>query len=145
MYSFSLPYERLLIPPTEQSSYIVAPVFITCNGLSKTSLLTFYLQISPQKWFKMSIWVVIGLVACYTITIAGCLLFSCRPIKASWDPYSFETGDCINTAVLYIAIAVANIVSDVLLFIIPIPMIVRLKMPLAPKIGAGIMFGIGSL
>lgn len=93
----------------------------------------------------MSIWAVIGVVACYTITIAGLLLFSCRPIHASWDPYSFEDGDCIDTAVLYIAIAVANIVSDVLIFIIPIPTIVRLRMPLAHKIGAGIMFGIGSV
>lgn len=88
---------------------------------------------------------VIGVVACYTITIAGLLLFSCRPIHASWNPYSFGTGDCIDTAVLYIAIAVANIVSDVLIFIIPIPTIVKLKMPLAHKIGAGIMFGIGSV
>ncbi|CRK36475.1 hypothetical protein BN1708_007074, partial [Verticillium longisporum] len=31
------------------SSYIAAPIFITCNGLSKTSLLTLYLRISPQK------------------------------------------------------------------------------------------------
>lgn len=46
---------------------------------------------------------------------------------------------------VYIAIAVANIVSDVVLFVIPIPTIIKLKMPLAQKIGAGIMFGVGSV
>ncbi|KAM6513288.1 hypothetical protein FALCPG4_015729 [Fusarium falciforme] len=127
------------------SSYIVAPIFITCNGLTKTSLLTLYLQISPQKWFRITIWAAIVMVASYTITIAGLLLFGCHPIRASWDPYAFATGKCVDTAVLYIAIAVANIVSDVVLFIIPLPTIVRLKMPVAQKIGAAIMFGIGSV
>ncbi|KAF4468469.1 benzoate 4-monooxygenase cytochrome [Fusarium albosuccineum] len=127
------------------SSYIVAPIFITCNGLSKTSLLTVYPQISPQKWFRITIWAAISMVASYTIVIAGLLLFGCQPIRTAWDPYSFGTGKCVDLAVLYIAIAVANIVSDVVLFIIPIPTIVRLKMPKAQKVGAAIMFGIGSV
>ncbi|KAF7554825.1 hypothetical protein G7046_g6707 [Stylonectria norvegica] len=128
-----------------RGSYIVAPIFITCNGLSKTSLLTFYLQISPQKWFRRTIWVTIVLVACYTIIIAGLLLFGCHPIRAAWDPYTFASGKCVDLTVLYIAIAVANIFSDVILFVIPIPMIVRLKMPMSQKVGAAVMFGVGSV
>lgn len=134
-----------LLTSIHQSSYIVAPIFILCNGLSKTSLLAFYLQISPQKWFRITIWATIMMVASYTIVIASLLLFGCRPIRAAWDPYAFATGKCIDLPILYIAIAVANIVSDIILFIIPIPTIARLKMPLAQKIGAGIMFGVGSV
>ncbi|KAF4962830.1 hypothetical protein FSARC_9113 [Fusarium sarcochroum] len=127
------------------SSYIAAPIFITCNGLSKTSLLTTYLQISPQKWFKATIFATIFVVFSYTITIALLLLFGCRPIRTAWDPYQLPNGKCVDNAVLYIAIAVANIVSDLGLFFIPIPMIARLKMPSGQKIGAAIMFGIGSM
>ncbi|KAM0281769.1 hypothetical protein ACHAQH_003351 [Verticillium albo-atrum] len=65
------------------SSYIVAPIFIICNGLSKTSLLTLYLRISPQKWFKIVIWTTIAMVASYTVTIAGLLLFGCKPIRTA--------------------------------------------------------------
>lgn len=85
------------------------------------------------------------MVACYTVVIAGLLLFGCRPIRAAFDPYEFGTGTCVDLPSLYIAIAVANIVSDVVLFTIPIPMIIRLKMPTAQKIGAALMFGIGSM
>ncbi|CRK11483.1 hypothetical protein BN1723_001815 [Verticillium longisporum] len=113
------------------SSYIAAPIFITCNGLSKTSLLTLYLRISPQRWFNIIIWSAIAMVASYTVTIAGLLLFGCKPIRSAWDPY--VTGK------------LSNIVSDVVLFVIPIPTIIKLKMPLAQKIGAGIMFGVGSV
>jgi hypothetical protein len=47
--------------------------------------------------------------------------------------------------VVYIIIAVVNIISDVILFVLPIPMIMQLKMPLGQKIGAGIMFGIATM
>lgn len=127
------------------SSYIAAPVFITCNGLSKTSLLTFYLRISPQKWFKVTIWATMALVIGYTTTIAGLLLFGCKPISASWDPYQMGLAECVDPAPLYMAIAVANIVSDAILFCIPIPTVLSLKMPLAQKAGASLMFGIGSM
>lgn len=127
----------------QQSSYIAAPVFIACNGLSKSSLLTFYLRISTQKWFKISIWAAIAMVCGYTCTIAGLLLFGCRPIRSAWDPY--VPGKCVNLPSLYIAIASANIVSDVVLFIIPIPTVLALKMPVSHKLGAAIMFGIGSM
>lgn len=83
------------------------------------------------------------MVAGYTTVIAGLLLFGCRPIRSAWDPY--VAGKCVDLPSLYIAIAVANIVSDCLLFVIPIPVIIKLKMPLAQKIGAGIMFGVGSV
>jgi hypothetical protein len=125
------------------SSYIVAPIFIACNGLSKTSLLTFYLRISPQKSFKMVVWATIAMVVGYTTTIAGLLLFGCRPIRSAWDPY--VVGKCVDQPSLYIAIAVSNIVSDCILFVIPIPTVARLKMPVAQKIGAGLMFGVGSM
>ncbi|KAF5974716.1 monocarboxylate transporter 8 [Fusarium coicis] len=127
------------------SSYIAAPAFIICNGLTKSSLLTFYLQVSPQKWFRRAIFVTITFVVLYTIIIASLLLFGCQPRETAWDPYLFASGKCIDYAVMYIIIAVANIISDIVLFAIPMPMIVRLKMPLGQKIGLGIMLGIATI
>ncbi|KAF5669340.1 monocarboxylate transporter 8 [Fusarium circinatum] len=127
------------------SSYIAAPAFIICNGLTKSSLLTFYLQVSPQKWFRRAIFMTIAFVVLYTIIIASLLLFGCRPRESAWDPYLFASGKCIDYAVMYIIIAVANIISDIVLFVIPMPMIVKLKMPLGQKIGLGIMLGIATI
>ncbi|KAF5621504.1 monocarboxylate transporter 8 [Fusarium tjaetaba] len=127
------------------SSYIAAPAFIICNGLTKSSLLTFYLQVSPQRWFRRAIFATIAFVVLYTIIIASLLLFGCQPRETAWDPYLFASGKCIDYAVMYIIIAVANIISDIVLFAIPMPMIVRLKMPLGQKIGLGIMLGIATI
>ncbi|KAM0547651.1 hypothetical protein ACHAO7_007043 [Fusarium culmorum] len=127
------------------SSYIAAPVFIICNGCSKTSLLTFYLQISPQLWFRRVIYGTITFVVFYTLIISTLLLFGCNPIQTAWDPFRFASGNCADNAVVYIIIAVVNIISDLILFVIPIPMIAQLKMPLGQKIGVAIMFGIATI
>ncbi|OLN81340.1 hypothetical protein CCHL11_08567 [Colletotrichum chlorophyti] len=140
-HAFEMPiqvYEKHML-----SSYIVAPVFITCNGLTKASLFTAYLNISPQRWYRRTISIAICLVATYTVAIASLLLFQCQPIRTNWDPYT--PGKCLNSAILYMAIAVSNIFSDVVLFVIPIPMVLRLQMRPAVKLGAILMFGIGSL
>ncbi|KAL4731878.1 hypothetical protein ACLX1H_000873 [Fusarium chlamydosporum] len=127
------------------SSYIAAPIFIICNGCSKTSLLTFYLQLSPQVWFRRVIFGTITFVVLYTLTISALLLFGCNPIQTAWDPFRFASGKCVDNAVVYIIIAVVNIISDLILFIIPIPMIVQLKMALAQKIGMAVLFGIATI
>jgi hypothetical protein len=140
------PLLRLKIELTRpKSSYIAAPVFIICNGCSKTSLLTFYLQISPQVWFRRVIFGTITFVVLYTLIISTLLLFGCNPIQTAWDPFRFASGKCADNAVVYIIIAVVNIISDLILFVIPIPMIIQLKMPLGQKIGVGIMFGIATM
>ncbi|RGP73078.1 hypothetical protein FLONG3_6393 [Fusarium longipes] len=127
------------------SSYIAAPVFIICNGCSKTSLLTFYLQLSPQIWFRRVIFGTITFVILYTIIISTLLLFGCNPIQTAWDTFRFASGKCVDNAVVYIIIAVVNIISDLILFVIPIPMISQLKMPLGQKIRVAILFGIATI
>ncbi|KAJ0289448.1 hypothetical protein Brms1b_005752 [Colletotrichum noveboracense] len=128
-------------------SYIVAPIFICANGSTKASLFFAYLKISPLPWYRRAITAGIVMVFCYTVVIASMLLFGTWPIRANWDPYVevSETRRPLNSAMLYMAIATSNIVSDVVLFLIPIPMVLRLQMRPVVKVGALIMFGIGSL
>ncbi|TDZ22193.1 hypothetical protein Cob_v004740 [Colletotrichum orbiculare MAFF 240422] len=125
-------------------SYIVAGVFIVANGSTKASLFFAYLKISPERWYKRCIKAGIGMVATYTLTILALLMFGTQPIRLNWDPY-LTGGTRLNGAILYMAIASSNIVSDVILFLIPIPMVLRLQMRPVVKFGALIMFGIGSI
>lgn len=71
------------------------------------------------------------------------MLFACNPIQRSWD-VTITEGSCIDRPKLYIAIAALQIMSDIGLIIMPIPMIYRLQMPLRQKIGLLVMFVIGS-
>lgn len=55
------------------------------------------------------------------------------------------SGHCINTLVLYVSTAVFNIVSDIILFVLPIPMVVGLRLRTKQKLGLIFIFGIGSM
>ncbi|KAF7563381.1 hypothetical protein G7046_g711 [Stylonectria norvegica] len=125
-------------------SYIAAPVYMLCNGFIKLSLLTFYLHLSPQKWFRVSVWISIGIVTVYTIIITFMMFFACNPPSKAFN-FSVQGGSCIHAGILYIATAVSNIVTDTMLFVLPIPMIYQLYMPKMQKAGALLVFAIGSL
>jgi hypothetical protein len=115
-----------------------------CNGFTKLSLLTFYLHLSPMRWFRVSVWSSIVLVALYTAVITFMMFFQCSPIDKAFDP-TVTTGTCLNAGILYMATAVSNIITDLILFVLPLPMVYGLHMPVAQKVGAVIVFGIGSV
>ncbi|CAM1501952.1 Fc.00g039360.m01.CDS01 [Cosmosporella sp. VM-42] len=123
--------------------YLAAFIYIVCGSLAKISLLIFYFRLSPQQWFRWSIWATIVFITGYTVGIFFPLIFACTPVAMSWD-ITIE-GKCINRPSLYIATAVANIISDIILFALPIPMVIKLQIPRRQKFGLLGIFAIGSL
>lgn len=115
-----------------------------CNGFTKLSLLAFYLRIAPFPKFQIPVWIVTGIVACYTAVITGLLLFSYNPMWMAWSAFP-DASKCLNRPPLYIATAVANIVTDVVLFLLPIPMVAGLNMARCKKIGILIVFSLGTM
>lgn len=107
------------------------------------SLLVFYLRLSPQPWFRWSVWGTMIFIGGYTIGIVFSLIFACKPIAQAWDIR--VGGECIDMAVLYIVTAAANIFSDLILFCLPIPMVYNLQIPRRQKFGLLFIFFIGSL
>lgn len=134
--------------PTDRSKsqvvYIAAWIYVLSGSFAKIALLVFYLRLSPQRWFRYSVFATLVLIVGYTTGIFFSLIFACDPIERSFD-ITITTGSCINSAALYIATAAANIISDVILFILPIPMVVKLQVPLKQKIGLMFIFGVGSM
>ncbi|KAK2667840.1 hypothetical protein RAB80_017031 [Fusarium oxysporum f. sp. vasinfectum] len=124
-------------------SYIAAPIYMLCNGFTKLSLLTYYLRISPQRFFRIAVWISIGVVSVYTIVITLMMFLVCTPPRKA---FNFKVdGKCMDAAILYMATAVSNIVTDVILFILPIPTIYNLHMPGIQKAGVIVVFGIASM
>lgn len=127
----------------KQDLYISAPVYIFAGSCAKMALSIFYLRLSPQRWFRYSIFATMLFIAGYSMGIFFALIFACTPVAKSYD-HRVTGGGCISTASLYIATAVFNIASDLILFILPIPMVVGLQMRRKQKFGLLFIFGIGS-
>ncbi|KAF9873915.1 integral membrane protein [Colletotrichum karsti] len=124
--------------------FLAAPIYTLCGSFAKVSLLIFYVRLSPQRWFKCSVLITLAVIICYSLGIFFALVFACDPIAMNWDATITE-GTCINRPALYIATAVANIVSDIMLFALPLPIVVKLQIPRRQKIGLFFIFAVGSL
>lgn len=57
--------------------------------------------------------------------------FQCTPVAKIWDPSI--PGTCFPTSVLWYSTAVGNIVTDVMVFILPLPIVARLNLPTRQK------------
>lgn len=71
------------------------------------------------------------------------MVFHCDPVRKAFD-FKIQHGSCLDAGILYMATAVSNIITDVMLFLLPTPMVMRLEMDRAQKIGAIAIFGIAS-
>ena len=83
------------------------------------------------------------LVAGYNLAILLVILFGCTPFKKSWDLTILE-GSCVDRGVVYICTAALGILSDLILLVMPLPMILQLQMPRRQKAGLVVLFVIGS-
>lgn len=70
-------------------------------------------------------------------------IFSCNPVNGFWDTSVPST--CVNAAHFYIAVAVPNIITDVIMLCLPLQMVWRLQTSLIQKIALSFTFMTGGL
>ncbi|KAH7124762.1 hypothetical protein EDB81DRAFT_872415 [Dactylonectria macrodidyma] len=138
-------WEMTLVQFDESSKIMVlTPILYAVEtGFAKASLIVFYYKLSPQKLWKWSIYGVFFLVVGYNTAIFFAIIFACKPLQKNWKA-SMSGGTCINRPAIYVATAALGILTDLVLLVMPIPMIVRLQMPSPQKTGLILLFIIGS-
>ena len=70
-------------------------------------------------------------------------IFGCQPIAKSWKPQ--VPGHCIVTLKADYGYASLNFITDLLIFILPLPMVWRLQLSPVDKLGVLVIFMIGSM
>lgn len=70
-----------------------------------------------------------------------------KNFKAHWSTTTSKeiTSQCINTFDMMWALSISDFITDVIIILIPIPMIWRLYLPLGRKLGVLLIFLLGSL
>lgn len=117
-------------------------LYSTIGALVKISVVSFYLRLSPQRNF---VWVCRSTIIFIALTYIGTLpvlIAPCKPFRASWD-FTLQflpTTKCIDTAALYSAHAVIYCVLDFVVMLLPMPMLVRLQLPIIQKVQAMLVF-----
>lgn len=112
-------------------------------GLNKLAAVALYLRIFPSARFRLWSLGAAGLVVAWSVASVGATVFQCVPIQAAWDRSAAEGATCIDSASFWVAYAVMNVLTDVLVLVLPIPPLVKLQMGWRSKVMLLIAFGFG--
>lgn len=111
---------------------------------AKIALCLFYRRLSDTRWFQISIWVTIAVTVAYSIAFIFAIIFACSPLEKNWN-ITIKDGYCVNKGAIYLGHTSANLLTDLVTLLLPIPIVVRLKLPSLQRLGVALMFAIGSL
>ena len=113
-------------------------------AFAKLSFLCLYLNINPAQGFRTSVYLTMFVVVGSCVGIVISLLAACKPFAKNTD-VTIQEGQCLNKTALYIATAVLNIITDLMVIVLPIPMVVGLQMGRSRKIMLILLFSVGSM
>lgn len=84
------------------------------------------------------------IVTAWSVGCVAATIFQCVPIRGSWD--KSVDSRCISTDSFWLAYAVSDVLTDVLVLSIPIPEILKLHLTLRERLGLwGGFFLLGGL
>lgn len=96
-----------------------------------------------KRWAQKVLWTLGSLTVVWVVMNWLIALLVCRPISKNWDPE--ELGQCGSAEGGFIAVAVMDVVIDLGILAMPIPIIWSLQMPVGSRLGVMALFLIGAL
>lgn len=113
--------------------------------LLKYSILCLYLRIFPNVWLKRAVYAFMAFTACFTVPLIMTAAIRCNPVKAQWDLEAAKTAKCLDWLVILKLTVVYEVIAEIVLFALPIPIVLKLQMATAKKVQLLIFFGLGLL
>ncbi|KAF4778685.1 hypothetical protein HER10_EVM0008810 [Colletotrichum scovillei] len=130
---------------TSKLLYIYSFVFCTAVLTTKISILLFYWRVFMGNMlsFRFSIWTGAFLVGSYPVYFMITMGVCCSPLSHYWTQFKGTTGTCINVGRFFFILAIINLITDVILLVIPVPEILKLQMRKDKKIAVCGILGLG--
>ncbi|KAF2788206.1 hypothetical protein K505DRAFT_286526 [Melanomma pulvis-pyrius CBS 109.77] len=126
----------------EQTKFALNCISVLGLGLVKSSILVMYRNIFHVTKFRLVIDIMIGLVACWTISFFFSHLFTCYPITVFIEPY--YGNKCVQTVPMFIAVLITDVIADLIILVLPIPMVLEVQLPMKKKLAVIGMLSMGA-
>ncbi|EHK21298.1 uncharacterized protein TRIVIDRAFT_52059 [Trichoderma virens Gv29-8] len=126
--------------PEHDGDYIFSHFYDLAIAFTKLSILALYHRIFVTRKFRLIIIGTACFVCAWVAVMEVVLGFGCRPIQAWWGE---AEGKCINKEAFTYFTNVTNMVTDMWVFMMPIPVILGLQTAREKKVILCLMFGIG--
>lgn len=128
---------KLIIP-----AMITYGFTITC---AKISILLLYRRIFDCLRIRRATVVIGALSIGWLFTVVFSEIFLCSPTSAAWDPALIFTNRCGDYEALLLGVTISNIILDVIVLILPLPIIWGLQLSKRKRVMVSGLFLLGSL
>jgi fucose permease len=108
---------------------------------TKSSILILYLRLSrnAHKLLRVASWVTLAVVNIAGLVLTFFNVFQCLPVSQVFDPI----GTCIPLITLYLASVPVNVITDIAILILPIPVLTAMQLPRKQKMILIATFALG--
>jgi len=124
----------------------VVPFYPAALGFTKLSILAFYWRVFGLVDVFRRIIITTGvliILATFAFTIA--FIFQSTPIRQFWTPTPIPGATCINAIALWHVVCIFNIITDFFILLLPLPLLMRLRLPRVQKILALFLLTMGGV
>ena len=119
-------------------------VYLIGVNVPKLAILALYRRLFPNKRLRIIVYILavilIGLIIS-TVIVAS---VACRPYAANWD-HKLPGAVCIDKEAFFIYSSLPNIITDVVMLALPMPVVWKLHTSARMKVGLTATFIVGSL
>lgn len=133
---------RVNLTRVQQLLFLSPILWITAVTIIRAAIILLYIQIFPTRSFLVACYAALAVNSLFgaSALIADCLI--CRPIAYRWAP-DLIGGSCGDQKLLTMYVAICNLLLDVMVVILPMPILWRLQLTRSKKMSLSFIFGIG--
>ncbi|KAF4504012.1 hypothetical protein G6O67_008634 [Ophiocordyceps sinensis] len=125
--------------------YVFSILYNPALMATKTSILIFYLRLAKntQVVLRYASWATLVVVNVSGFVLTFMNIFQCRPVQAAWMSDFKENSSCIPLLTEFICAAPVNIVTDLAVLALPIPVLTSMRLPSRQKTILVLTFTLG--
>ncbi|KAG0643980.1 hypothetical protein HOY80DRAFT_1031495 [Tuber brumale] len=110
---------------------------------AKLSVLVFYRRVmGHHRWFKLATSAIIVFVILLGIQYELVLFCFCQPLQFFWNK-TIPGGYCLDLELAHLINLVLNLITDLVITVLPFPILTKLELPRRQKFGLCAIFGLG--
>ena len=120
-------------------------IFCFASGLAKISIVLSYLRIAtPKSKFRYFTWAALGVIVAALCIFIIVLWTQCIPAHKYWDLFD-NNRHCVEEGPPLMGQIAVTILTDILVYVLPMPTLVRLNLPWSQRIILLVVFGFGAV
>ncbi|KAH6862885.1 hypothetical protein AA0119_g8731 [Alternaria tenuissima] len=124
-----------------KSFWLTQSFYTLTNGFNKMAFLALYYRVFALKRFRQAC-IVLGVISVgWTVSYVVVCIFQCTPVPRVYN--RTIPGTCINFFWHRWSNAILNLLTDLAIFILPMPVIFGLNMSKGSRIGLMVLFSMG--